>query len=61
MQNDQSSFGAGTSSYITPEELQAHEAFMEKIRAEDPKDSCNMVRAWMELNIESVMVPVWNN
>jgi hypothetical protein len=61
MQNDPSNFGAGTSSYITPEELQAHEAFMEKIRAEDPKESCDMVRAWMELNIESVMSPIGNN
>jgi hypothetical protein len=40
---------------------QAHEEFFERIRTEDPKQSCDMVRAWMKLNIESVMVPVWNN
>jgi hypothetical protein len=61
MRNVPSSFGVETSSYITPEELQAHEAFMEEIRAADPKRSCDMVRAWMKLNIESVMSPIKNN
>jgi len=61
MQNDLLSFGVETSSYISPEELKAHEAFMEEIRAADPKQSCDMVRAWMKLNIESVMAPIGNN
>jgi len=61
MRNVPLSFGVETSSYISPEELQAHEAFMEKIRAEDPKQSCDMVRAWMELNIQASMSPFWNN
>ena len=47
--------------YISEEELKAHEAFMEKIRAEEPVRSCDMVRAWMKLNIEASMCPVWNN
>jgi hypothetical protein len=61
MRNVPLSFGVETNSYISPEELQTHEAFMEKIRTEDPKNSCDMVRAWMKLNIESVMTPIWNN
>lgn len=46
---------------ITPEELRAHEALMKKIRAEEPVRSCDMIRAWMKLNIESSMTRVWNN
>jgi len=61
MQKSLSSFGDGTSSDITPEELQLHEAFMEKIRTADPKEPCDMVRAWMELNIQASMSPFWNN
>jgi hypothetical protein len=43
------------------EELKLHEAFMEEVRTADPKQSCEMIRAWMKLNIESSMAKVWNN
>jgi hypothetical protein len=43
------------------EELNAHEAFMEEVRTADPKQSCEMIRAWLKLNIEASMCPVWNN
>jgi hypothetical protein len=46
---------------LSGQELKAYEAFMEKIRTEEPKQSCDMVRAWMKLNIEASMCPVWNN
>jgi hypothetical protein len=61
MQNVPSSFGVETSSYISPEELKAHEAFMEEVRTADSKQSCDMIRAWFKLNIEASMTPVWNN
>jgi len=56
-----SNSGDGTSKSLTPEELRAHEALIKKIRAEEPSRSCDMVRAWMKLNIESSMTRVWNN
>jgi len=40
---------------------QAHEEFFERIRTEEPTRSCDMVRAWMKLNIESSLVKVTNN
>jgi hypothetical protein len=43
------------------EELNAHEAFMDELGAEEPARSCDMVRAWMKLNIEAALTPVWNN
>jgi hypothetical protein len=43
------------------EELKAHEAFMEEVRAEEPDRSSDMIRAWMKINIESSMAKVWNN
>ena len=47
--------------HISEEELKAHEAFMEEVRTADPKQSCDMIRAWMKLNIEASLTPVWNN
>jgi|688.fasta_scaffold1116045_2 hypothetical protein len=47
--------------HISEEELKAHEAFMEEVRAAAPKQSCDMIRAWLKLNIEASMCPVWNN
>jgi hypothetical protein len=47
--------------YITPEELEEHAKFLEQVRQTEPKESCEMIRAWMKLNIESSMTPVWNN
>jgi hypothetical protein len=47
--------------HIPEEEQKAHEAFMEEVRTTDPKQSCDMIRAWMKLNIESVMSPIKNN
>ena len=32
--------------HISEEELKAHEAFMEEVRAAAPKQSCDMIRAW---------------
>jgi hypothetical protein len=46
---------------MSDQELKAYEAFMEKIRTENPVSSTDMVRAWMKLNIEASMIPVWNN
>jgi hypothetical protein len=46
---------------ISDEDLKLHEAFMEEIRAAEPTRSCDMVRAWMKLNIESSLVKVTNN
>jgi hypothetical protein len=46
---------------LSGQELQAYEAFMEKIRTADPVNSCDMVRAWVKLNIESSLVKVTNN
>jgi hypothetical protein len=46
---------------MSDQELKAHESFMEKIRTEEPVRSTDMVRAWMKLNIEASMCPVWNN
>jgi hypothetical protein len=46
---------------MSEQEFKAYEALMDKIRAEEPVSSCDMVRAWMKLNIESSMCPVWNN
>jgi len=47
--------------YITPEEIELHKEFLEKVGAEEPKRSCDMVRAWMKINIESSMTKVKNN
>jgi hypothetical protein len=44
-----------------PSQLEAHAKFLEEIRTEEPVRSCDMVRAWMKLNIEASMCPVWNN
>ena len=44
-----------------PNQLEAHAKFLEEIRTEEPTRSCDMVRAWMKLNIEASMCPVWNN
>jgi hypothetical protein len=44
-----------------PSQLEAQAKFLEEIRAEDPVRSCDMVRAWMKLNIEASRCPVWNN
>ena len=44
-----------------PSQLEAHAKFLEEIRAEEPVRSCNMVRAWMKLNIESSMTKVQDN
>jgi hypothetical protein len=46
---------------LSGQELKANEAFMEKIRTEEPNRSCDKVRAWMKLNIEASTCPVWNN
>ena len=46
---------------MSEQELKAYEALMEKIRAEEPVSSCDMVRAWVKLNIESSMAPIGNN
>jgi hypothetical protein len=46
---------------LTGQELKTYEAFMEKIRAEKPKQSCDMVRAWIKLNIDSSMTKVQDN
>ncbi len=46
---------------LSGQELKTYEALMEKIEAEEPVRSCDMVRAWMKLNIEASMCPVWNN
>jgi hypothetical protein len=47
--------------YMSLEEVEAHEKFMEEVRQADPKESCDMIRAWMKLNIEASMTPVWKN
>ena len=47
--------------YMSIEEIEAHDKFLEEIRQAEPKESCEMVRAWMKLNIEASMTPVWNN
>ncbi len=47
--------------YISKEDLEAHEKFMEEVREAEPEKSCEMVRAWMKLNIESSITPVWKN
>jgi hypothetical protein len=47
--------------HISEEELKAHEAFMEEVRTADLKQSCEMIRAWLKLNIEASTTPVWNN
>jgi len=44
-----------------PNQLEQHAKFLEEIRTAEPKQSCDMVRAWMKLNIEASMTPVWNN
>ena len=49
------------SSINNPSQLDQHAQFLEEIRAEEPVRSCDMVRAWMKLNIEASMIPVWNN
>jgi hypothetical protein len=36
-----------------PSQLEAHAQFLEEIRTEAPVRSCDMVRAWMKLNIEA--------
>jgi hypothetical protein len=46
---------------MSEQEFKAYEVLMEKIRAEEPKQSCDMVRAWMKLNIESSMTKVQDN
>lgn len=40
---------------------EGHEKLHEEIREAMPMQSCEKVRAWMKLNIESSMTPVWNN
>lgn len=48
-------------SFLTEEEFQAHKKLLEEIREAEPMKSCDMVRAWMKLNIEASMTPVENN
>lgn len=48
-------------SFLTEEEFQAHKKLLEEIREAEPMRSCDMVRAWMKLNIEASMTPVENN
>ncbi len=47
--------------YMSLEEIQAHDKFLEEIRECEPMRSCEKVRAWMKLNIEASMTPVWKN
>jgi hypothetical protein len=47
--------------YMSIEDLEAHEKFMEEVRTAEPTRSCDMVRAWMKLNIQSVFTDVWKN
>ena len=44
-----------------PSQIEAHKVFLEKVGAEEPKRSCDMVRAWMKLNLESFLAPIGNN
>jgi hypothetical protein len=44
-----------------PNQLEAHAEFLEEIRTKEPTRSSDMVRAWMKLNIEASMIPVWDN
>ena len=46
---------------LTGQELKAYEALMEKIQAEDPVSSVDMVRAWIRLNVEASTIEVQNN
>jgi hypothetical protein len=48
-------------SMLTEEEFQAHKKWLEEIRECEPVRSCEKVRAWMKLNIEASMTPVWKN
>ena len=44
-----------------PSQFEAHKEFLEKVGAEEPERSCDMIRAWMKINIESSMTKVQNN
>ena len=43
------------------DEVSMHTDFLADVRAEEPERSCDKIRAWMKLNIEASMCPVWNN
>ncbi len=47
--------------YMSIEDLEAHEKFMEEIRQAEPTRSCDMVRAWMKLNIQSAFTDISKN
>ncbi len=47
--------------YMSIEEIEAHDKFLEEVRQAEPVRSCDMIRAWMRLNIEASMTPVWKN
>lgn len=47
--------------YMSIEEIEAHDKFLEEVRQADPKESCEMIRAWMKLNIQSAFTNVWKN
>ena len=48
-------------SILTSEEFEAHKKLMEDVRRAEPKQSCEMIRAWIKLNVEASVIPVWNN
>ena len=46
---------------INPGQLEQHIKFLEEVRQAKDKKSCDMIRAWMKINIESSMTKVGNN